>query len=157
MIPKDVGRQLEVTLTHLPACFSRLEFLASVRDARTGRYLHEGWVTLASRDEVHEMLQQAHRETFGLALRMPLVEFCSDLRASFADAERQSVALWLELETYRDMVPAGVSRASREFFLSQIKTALRILLAAPGWSAIRERAASPQQPLVLQPRHHPGN
>jgi hypothetical protein len=73
---------------------------------------------------------------------------------SLAQARQRTIALWLELETYRDMIPEGVSPVSRAFFLSQIKMALKVLLTIPEWSVIQARPASlhPQLALPL-PRH----
>lgn len=157
MIRPDIEQQLELTFSYLPTWFARLAFLASVRDAYTGKYLHEGWSTLAPSEKVHDVLQRAHRQVFDLVLRMPLLEFCGELRRyleSLTASERQTVALWLELETYRDMVPEGASEVAKAFFLSQMKLALKTLLMAPDWLEIPARAASPRQQLVLPPRPH---
>ena len=154
MILGDVERQLEATFAHLPTHFSRLEFLASVRDAYTGRYLHEGWVPLASCEKVHDVLQWGHRKVFDLVLEMPLVDLCRDLKQSLKGSGRQPPRLWLELETYRDMIPEGASQLAREFFVSQMKTALKILLTAPDWPLIQKKSASQRRPLALPLRHH---
>ncbi len=134
MILESVEEQLELTFTYLPTCFSRLAFLASVRDSYTGRYLHEGWATRSSVEEVHEILWRSHKDVFNLVLKMPLT--------------------WLETESYRDMIPEGVSPVSRAFFLSQIKTGLKVLLASPEWSLMEARSASLHPLLALPPRHH---
>jgi hypothetical protein len=157
MLLNSVEDQLEQAFAYLPTCFSRLAFLASVRDSYTGRYLHEGWAMQAPADQVHEVLKRAHREVFNLVVKTPLVIFSGELKGyleSLAQARQRTIALWLELETYRDMIPEGVSPVSRAFFLSQIKMALKVLLTIPEWSVIQARPASlhPQLALPL-PRH----
>jgi hypothetical protein len=157
MILKSVEDQLALTFTYLPTCFSRLAYLASVRDSYTGRYLHEGWSTQSSVEEVHEILRQAHRDVFTLALKMPLKRFCEELKGyleSFERAQQRTITLWLELETYRDMIPEGVSRVSRAFFLSQIKIALKAFLVSPERPLIQAQSSSLHPLLVLPPRHH---
>lgn len=157
MILKSVEDQLELTFTYLPTCFSRLAFLASVRDSYSGRYLHEGWAMHSSVEDVHEILRQAHRDTFECVLKMPLKRFCEELKGYLQSSERaqqQTMTLWLELETYREMIPEGVSHVSRSFFLSQIKIALKALLANPEWPLIQAQSSSLHPLLALPPRHH---
>ena len=157
MILKNVADQLELTFTYLPTSFSRLAFLASVRDSSTGRYLHEGWCIQASVQEVHEILRQAHSDVFALVLKMPFKMLCEELKGYLESTDRahqQTLTLWLELETYRDMIPEGVSRVSRAFFLSQIRLALKALLASPEWPLIQAQSSSLHPLLVLPPRHH---
>src|SRR5258707_15494632 len=157
MILESVEEQLELTFTYLPTCFSRLAFLASVRDSYTGRYLLEGWATRSSVEEVHEILWRSHKDVFNLVLKMPLTRFCGELRGYLETSEhmqRRTMTLWLETESYRDMIPEGVFPVSRAFFLSQIKTGLKVLLASPEWSLMEARSASLHPLLALPPRHH---
>jgi hypothetical protein len=157
MLLNSVEDQLELTFTHLPTCFSRLAFLASVRDSYTGRYLHEGWAMQSSAEQVHEILQRTHKDVFNQVLKMPLVKFGGELKGyleSLANTRQRTITLWLELETYRDMIPEGVSPVSKAFFLSQIKMALKVLLTIPEWSVIQAQHASLHPLLVLPPPHH---
>ena len=157
MILKSVEDELELTFTYLPTSFSRLAFLASVRDTYTGRYLHEGWAMQSSPEQVHEILRRTHEEIFNLVLKMSFKTLCGELKGyleTFESLAQQTMALWVELETYRDMIPAGVSRLSKALFLSQIKIALKALLTMPEWPLIQAQSASLHPLLVLPPRHH---
>jgi len=119
MILKSVEDQLELTFTYLPTCFSRLAFLASVRDSYTGRYLHEGWAMQSSAEQVHEILRRKHKDVFNLVLNMPLVTVCGELKGyleSLANAQQRTMTLWLELESYRDMLPEGILGCRGRFF-----------------------------------------
>ena len=153
MILKSVEDEVELTFTYLPTCFSRLAFLASVRDSYTGRYLHEGWAMQSSAEQVHEILRRKHKDVFNLVLNMPLVTVCGELKGyleSLANAQQRTMTLWLELESYRDMLPEGISRVSRAFFLSQIKMALKVLLTIPQWPLTQAQPAS-LHPLLVPP------
>ena len=110
MITDNLVNQLGYSLDSLPSPFARLVFLASIRDLYTGRYLHEGWGTIASPEEVHEALRTAHREVFTSVVGLSLVELCGGLKEHFASLgrpEHRTAKLWIEIEPYRGMIPQG--------------------------------------------------
>jgi hypothetical protein len=159
MIHKTIEQHLELALEHLPNAFARLAFLAAVRDSYTGRYLHEGWALAASREEIHENLRRAHLEIFEFVCSMPLPELCAELSRYFHSLSvpsSETIRVWSEVESYRDLMPQGPCVEEREFFIAQISIALRVLITAPDW-AQREvtswRFLQPDQ----QFRHHLGN
>ncbi len=144
-----LNRQLLLSLGNLPTPFSQLAFLASLRDLYTGQYLHEGWCSLGSTDEVHNTLRRVHGETFEQVAKLRLLEVCRELRRHFESVgkpEEPSARLWLDLEPYREMIPEGCSELERTLFLSQMKAALTILLSAPRWPLLQEPDAWPSQP-----------
>jgi hypothetical protein len=160
MIPKKLEEHLELTLNCLPTSFSQLAFFASVRDPYNGRYLHEGWLSLESADKVHEVLRRLHQEVFELVLRLPVRLLCGELRRyleSLSESREETVRLWQELESYREMTPQGAPGLSRELFVSQMRTALAVLLSAPDWPQIPARSSSQHQPLVPQFQRHLDN
>jgi hypothetical protein len=137
MIHKTIEQHLELALDHLPTSFARLAFLAAVRDPYTGRYLHEGWTLIGSREKIHQILRSVHAEIFELVCSMPIPELCAELNGYFRGLSvpfEESVRVWSESESYRDMLPQGICADEREFFISQMRTALRILLTAPDWA-----------------------
>lgn len=139
--------------------FARLVFLGSLRDAYSGRYLHEGWGEVASKEEVHSILLDTHNSLYLAVLRMPLLDLSRELRRHFQsinEAEGETVRLWLEAEPFRDLVPLGCSAAVRELFVSQVRTALEVLRRVPDWKELAEPIASPptlldQLPLPRRP------
>lgn len=160
MIPKKLEEHLDLTLNCLPTSFSQLAFFASVRDPYNGRYLHEGWLSLASPDEVHEVLRRLHQEVFELVLRLPVSLLSGELKRyleSLSESQEETVRLWQELESYREMTPQGVSAVARELFVSQMKAALGVLLNAPDWPRTPARSSSQHQPLVPQFQRHLDN
>jgi hypothetical protein len=137
VIHKTVEQHLEVALEHLPTSFAKLAFLAAVRDPYTGRYLHEGWALAGSREEIHETLRRAHEEVFELVCSMPMPQLCAELSRYFSELAlpfEESVGVWSEAESYRDMMPQGICAEEREFFVLQMRRALAVLITAPDWA-----------------------
>lgn len=131
--------ELALALNSLPTAFAKLSFLTTVRDPYTGRYLHEGWLFCSSADEIHETLWKTHGEVFENVLDLTLPLLCRELRNyvdSFCELREWTARLWLELESYREMIPEGVCVEARDFFFSQMRLSLRVLLTAPDWPPI---------------------
>lgn len=135
---------LDRSLASLPGEFARVVYLASLRDAYSGRYMHEGLATVAALEEVHEVLRQRHAAAFTAVSALPLDGLCSQLEEHFAclgKIPRELARMWLELEPFRDIFPAGSTELEREYFLSQMRTALKVLASALTLGARLERAA----------------
>jgi hypothetical protein len=143
MNPRSLSEQLEISLERLPIAFAKLAFLTSVRDPYTGEYLHEGWASMGAPEEIHRILRNAHHEVFEFVCSMPIAQLCAEvdgyLRSLPANRE-QTLRVWRELESYREMVPQGVCAEEREFFVSQMQGAVEVLTTAPDW-ARRELAS----------------
>lgn len=150
MIPENtIASYLCNALAYLPSSFAKLVFLTSLRDPYTGRYVHEGWASCSSPDEVHEMLHEAHRIAFQAVLELPLLGMARELRKHFQsleEAERRAAEVWLELEPYREMIPQGSPEICRRLFISQVRLALELLVHDPEWSCLKEPVSSPLQP-----------
>ncbi len=132
----------------------RLVFLGSLRDAYTGRYLHEGWGCVASAEEIHQVLRAVHLSLFESVLCLSVTDLSKHLRIHFkslSQPEQETSVLWLEVEPFRDLIPVGCSRVLRELFVSQVKTALEVLCRDPDWSELKGPPAWPQ----LQPDQSP--
>jgi len=150
---------LEQALEYLSAAFAQLAFLSSVRDSYTGRYLHEGWCSIASPEEVHRVLRKTHHEVFDRVLDLTLAQMRRELSeylrsASEAGREETGARVWLELESHRDMIPQGCSPLDRDLFLSQVRTVLGMLVNAREFPPPEEQSASKRLPLDPQPQHH---
>ena len=148
---------LDRSLAALRNRFARLVFVASMRDPYAGYYFHEGWATIASVEEVHRKMTQAHLSTFESVLDLPLEELCGQLHEHFysvGGSQREIAKRWLEGEPFRDAIPEGSSTLQREFFLSQMKTALWILVASSTLEALPERYASRLRPPAPRLPHH---
>ena len=134
--------------------FAVLIFFGSLRDAYSGRYIHEGWGQTASAEEIHSALSDTHQSAFDSVLRLSLVELARQLRLHFHalnQGERETSMWWLEAEPFRDLIPQGCSVVWRELFVSKIKTALEVLCRVPEWTELAVPAASPLQRPDLSP------
>lgn len=135
--------------------FAGLVFLGSLRDAYSGRYVHEGWGHMASAEEVHSALRETHTSLFNVVVRLSLADLSKQLRSHFQalnQPERETSVWWLEIEPFRDLIPQGCSAVLRELFVSKVKTALEVLCHAPAWSELAVAiAASPQPQLDRSP------
>lgn len=150
---------LNRSLSSLGNSLDRLVFLASMRDPYNGKYVHEGWATVASAEEVHRTTQKTHFALFEGVFDLPLEELCGQLHEHFNSvdsSDRQMAKRWLESEPFRDAIPEGATTLQREFFLSQMRIALWILIASSNQVALPERFASRLQPPVPQFLHHQG-
>lgn len=142
----NLGRYVARALNSAESLFARLVFVGSLRDAYSGRYLHEGWTGIVSADEIHATLRAVHQVAFVAVLRLPLLDLCRELRHHFQSlnqTEAEAVQLWLDVEPFRDLIPQGCSLALRELFVSQIRIALEVLRRAPDWAELSEPIASP--------------
>ncbi len=145
----SLRRYVARALNSADSLFARLIFVGSLRDAYSGRYLHEGWSGMSSVDEVHAILCDAHQSAFLAVLRLPLLDLSRELRRHFQSLnqpENETALLWLEIEPFRDLVPQGYLPEWRELFVSQIRIALKVLQRAPDWTELSEPIASPPPP-----------
>jgi hypothetical protein len=156
MNSRSLSEQLELTLDRLPMAWARLAFLTAVRDPYTGKYLHEGWVSMDSPQEIHRILRNAHHEVFEFICSMPIAQFCAEVDGylrSLSSSWEETLRVWRELESYREMIPQGICVEEREFFVSQMQVALDVLATAPDW-ARRELASWRFLPPAQQLRRH---
>jgi hypothetical protein len=154
---KPITRYLQNVLDALPSAFAQLVFLSSLRDPYTGRYLHEGWASVSTPEEVNLALRQTHRSVFEVVVSLSLIDLSRELRKHFSSLGQVEVRvanLWLETEPYYEMIPEGCSMLARKFFISQFRSALEVLIQAPGWTYLEEPTASPlpQPDPVSRPR-----
>ncbi len=120
----------ERTLSQVPTTFGRIAYLASLRNANTGRYEHFGLAQVYSRDAAHEALHASHRQVFGRWLNYTLPEQRTDLAEYLrsVDGERRVVLrTWMTLSPYRNFVPAEASEAEQRLFLSDLELILELL------------------------------
>ena len=156
---KSLEDHLDRSFEYLPTAFAKLAFLTTVRDPYTGTYLHEGWLSVGSADEIHRVLRNAHNEVFEFVCSMPVLQLCGELKGYLAGLSvpvQATVRLWSELENYREMIPEGVCAEAREFFGSQMRAALEVLTTAPDW-AQRELSSWRFLPPGQQFRRHLDN
>lgn len=149
LLEDPVSRYLQHAMSVLPTPFARLVFLTSMRDHYTGHYLHEGWASAASSEEVNAALGQMHRQVFEAVATLSLLDLCREIREHFlslGETELRAANFWLETEPYYEMIPAGYAQLARKLFISQVRLALEVLVRAPQWDCLEGSVSWPPQP-----------
>lgn len=149
MVTDSLLKLVTQTMSSLPSAVARLVYLASIRDSYTGRYQHDGWFTLATPEEVHWVVRRIHRETFESVMQLELELLCEELKGHFESiggAVKEVAGSWLEFEPYREMMPTACPAVDRCFFISQMRTALKVLVCSPDLALLAEGCASPAPP-----------
>ena len=146
-----VGR----TLRQLASPLEQLVYLSALYDSLRGKYLHEGWLGVASAEQLHEHLSRAHRQVFREVAQSGIEERCALLLAYFHSLKENPQELgkrWLETEPFREMIPAVCNRVEREFFTCQMRAALEVIARSPSVSLRPEVTALQFPPLDPQLR-----
>jgi hypothetical protein len=122
------------TLMSISSPFSRLAYLASLRDISTNVYDHAGLAAVYPQPAVQQALEQCHQELFERILESPLIVQEEDLRAHLStlpNGSRCAAALWRRLEAYRSLLPADSPDYLKELFCSNVRAILEILEKEP--------------------------
>jgi hypothetical protein len=120
----------ERTVTQIPTRFGRIAYLASLRNENSGRYQHFGLARIYSDQEADRVLRLCHREVFSEWLNFSLPEQRCDLEAylnSIEEDRKTVLATWLDLNSYRNLLPADATAAERRLYLSDLELILDLL------------------------------
>jgi hypothetical protein len=118
------------TLEGLPGPFSRLVYIASLRDLSTGRYEHAGLSVLYPDEAVQQAIEICHEQIFERILETPLAQQEQDLKvclAAMAGGYRPAVEHWSRMEAYRVLLPEDAPAYLKELFCSNMHALLEIL------------------------------
>jgi hypothetical protein len=118
------------TISQIPTTFGRIAYLASLRNENSGRYQHFGLARIYSEAEADRVLRLCHREVFSDWLNFSLPEQRRDLEAylnSIGDDRQTVLATWLDLNPYRNLIPAETMAAERRLYLSDLELILDLL------------------------------
>jgi hypothetical protein len=117
------------TLAAISSDFGRLYYVSSLKDSNSGRYEHDGLMTLYPENAVQAALSNCHEELFSRILEMPLRDQESDLRACLGSASAQYwdvVESWLENRDFQNMCPEGLPNYLHDLFCSNMAALLAI-------------------------------
>ena len=120
------------TLDKIRVPLERLVYLASLRDYRSGKYFHDGLAMQFSEPIAAAALRLEHVETFRAVAFTSLrgmVEQVDGFLRSGTTERIDSLKTWKSLEPYSVLVPVAEDRLAVQFFRSNIKFALTVLLA----------------------------
>jgi hypothetical protein len=118
------------TLAAIPNEYGRLVHVSTLRDLASGQYRHEGLARVYSEPVVHDALAYCHEELFAKILESPLERQEPDLRACLSAMEgpvEETAVRWLELESYRLLIPMGIPVYMRDLFCSNLRALLALL------------------------------
>lgn len=118
------------TLAEISNVFSRLAYMASLRDLSSGRYEHAGLAAMYPDEAIQQSLQLCHEQIFEKVLETKLEVQAADLRECL---ERMpgglcsTVAHWERMEAYRVLMPERAPGYLKELFCSNLRALLEIL------------------------------
>jgi hypothetical protein len=116
-------------LEPLHGVFQRLAYLSSLRESKSGRYLHDRLEAVYGSERVNLVLGRCHEEIFERLLEMPLTSQEEDLRqqlsampGSFADNAKRAQ------ESGRAWIPPEAPSYLKELFGSNLNVLSQLLL-----------------------------
>jgi hypothetical protein len=118
------------TLEGIPSIIGRLAYLASLRNASTGKYEHVGLADRIGVTETDRLLQRSHMEVFqewlchGLSSqREELADYLSGLDGD----KRDIIAYWLCVEPYAIWIPGASREVERKLFYTDLEVVLELI------------------------------
>ena len=117
------------TLAAISNDFGRLYYVSSLKDSTSGRYEHDGLMSLYPENAVQAALTHCHEELFSRILETPLREQDRDLRAclvSAGDKYWDVVENWRENRCFQEMCPEGLPNYLHDLFCSNMGALLAI-------------------------------
>jgi hypothetical protein len=129
------------SLASIPFLFSRLTYVASLRDLSSGRYEHAGLSALYPDSAVQQALEVCHEQVFERILETSLecqeadLGACLELMQGGRDA---AVGHWQRMEAYRVLLPEHSPEYLKDLFCSNLRALLAVL--QPESSTVRSAA-----------------
>jgi hypothetical protein len=118
------------TLAAISTDFARLHYVSSLKDSGTGRYEHDGIMSLYPENSVQSALTHCHEELFARILETPLQKQEGDLQDCLSVAGDQFwnvVEDWRESQSIDYMCPEGLPDYLHDMFHSNMSALLSIL------------------------------
>ena len=126
------------TLSQIPSVFGRLVYLAGLRDANSGQYIHHGLSAVFGEEQAHLAMKASHKDLFAEWLEFGLAEQKADLElylSGLTAGQPTVLASWHRLEPYRNLPPDTAMAPERELFLADIETLLMLMRREHGVSS----------------------
>jgi len=118
------------TLAGIPGEFSRLAYMASLRDLSSGKYEHAGLAALYPEEALQQALNLCHEQIFERVLETPLARQEADLKECLERMPgglQTALTHWRRMEAYRVLMPERSPDYLKELFCSNLRALLEIL------------------------------
>jgi hypothetical protein len=118
------------TLAGIPGEFSRLAYMASLRDLSSGKYEHAGLAVLYPDEALQQALNLCHEQIFERVLETPLERQEADLKECLERMPgglQTALTHWQRMEAYRVLMPEHSPDYLKELFCSNLRALLEIL------------------------------
>lgn len=126
---QDRLRLLVADIQSLPSLLAQIAYLARLRDPDTGVYRSPAMPERPRAQELHLALCHMHENCFRKWLNLNLEGQKADLEsylAGFGPDRPAVIRTWLNLESYRLLVPGSASAAERGLFFGDLKILLEL-------------------------------
>lgn len=97
-------------------------YLASLRDAQTGRYTHEMLLNYMNEADADRTIRHTHHQVFQRWLFLTLSDQKADLDQYLSESHAPRFAL-----PYRNLIPATALDVERQLYLTDLETLLELL------------------------------
>jgi len=118
------------TLAGIPGEFSRLAYMASLRDLSSGKYEHAGLAALYPEEALQQALNLCHEQIFERVLETPLARQEADLKECLERMPgglQTALTHWRRMEAYRVLMPERSPDYLKELFCSNLRALLELL------------------------------
>lgn len=123
------------TLSRISSVFGRLAYLASLRDAATGFYIHHGLAQRFGREEAHQAIQHSHESTVFEWLHLELAQQKSDLEQYLVDQKEEWQAVlsnWRRTGRYEIYLPQDLSPAEQDLYRTDMSLVVEAIAREKG-------------------------
>ncbi len=134
------------TLDRLRGYFSRLIYLASLRDYNTGCYHHAGLESRYDSAVVNDALHRCHTEVFEELAGLPLRTQTDDLVSFFVSLKEERARLvdaWERLRSYQVLPSENCHPLARDLFEKNVELILKVLRQTELWELLHDPHSDP--------------
>jgi hypothetical protein len=126
-LPEDLWNK---TLSQIPSLFGRIVYLASLRNANSGKYEHHGLAAIYGEEESDRVLRESHESAFRQWLNHGVERQKVDLEeylTSLGGDRKVLVENWIRLSPYKAVVPTMSRPFERELYTADLESLLWLL------------------------------
>jgi len=127
----ETAKLWQHTLAHVPSAYGKLVYLASLRNADTGKYEHFRVPSDSNGADTNRALRASHESIFQEWVSYSLQEKKTDLELYISGIEQVDRAdlidAWLRLTPYKNLVPAAIQGPERQKHISDFEAILGLL------------------------------